>query len=134
MSELFGLVNKHLSLPTDELVLKLREFLRVFHTHQLVKKVECIRQNLFRSQHRPSEDSRRLLIEGMHRLTRCDYQCLDRGLALIEVLFCGPGSFFSTPQASSAGAPRLSQKPPCAPKMISTLRKQLIFGLEAPQQ
>jgi hypothetical protein len=24
----------------------------------------------------------------MHRLTRCDYQCLDRGLALIEVLFC----------------------------------------------
>src|SRR4029453_16410474 len=88
LPELFGLVSEHLSLPTDELALKLREFLRILHTHQLVKKVERIRQRLFRGQHRPPEDSRCLLIEGIHRLTRCNHQCLGRGLALIEVLFC----------------------------------------------
>jgi len=87
LPELFGLVSEYLSLPTDELALKLRELLGILHTDQLVKKVERIRQSLFRSQHRPSDDSGRLLIEGIHRLTHCDHQCLDRSLALIEVLF-----------------------------------------------
>ena len=41
-SELFGLIPKHLSLPTDELGLDLSEFLGLSHTNELVSKVERI--------------------------------------------------------------------------------------------
>jgi hypothetical protein len=56
-------------------------------------------------------------LSGLDVLDRCWQEDLPSPLGH------PPGSFFSMRQASSAGAPRLSQKPPCAPKMISTLRK-----------
>src|SRR5438067_10349683 len=40
--DLFRLISQQLSLPTDELGLDLREFLWLFHTNELVSKVERI--------------------------------------------------------------------------------------------
>src|SRR5215813_4830429 len=52
---------QHLSLPTDKLGLDTSEFLRLFHTNELVSEVERIFERLFSKQHRVADKSRLLV-------------------------------------------------------------------------
>jgi hypothetical protein len=44
LAQVLGLISKYLSLPTDELALKLRQFLRFLHAKELVSEVEGVRE------------------------------------------------------------------------------------------
>src|SRR5262245_7031204 len=87
LPKLFGLISEHLGLPTDELTLKLSEFLRLAHANHPLGKVERVEERFFGQEHGALANDRRLLIHAFGRLA-CDHEhALESGLALAQILF-----------------------------------------------
>src|SRR5215831_21410129 len=87
LPKLFGLISKHLGLPTDELALKLSEFLRLAHANHPLGKVERIEKRFFGQEHGALANDRRLLIHAFGRLAGDHEHALASGLALAQILF-----------------------------------------------
>src|SRR5215813_96328 len=87
LPKLFGLISKHLGLPTDELARKLSEFLRLAHADHPLGKVERIEERFFDQEHGALANDRRLLIHAFGRLASDHEHALESGLALAQILF-----------------------------------------------
>src|SRR5262245_39375102 len=57
LPELFGLISQDLSLPADELALKLGEFLWFLHANELLNKVESVGERFFGHEYGALADS-----------------------------------------------------------------------------
>src|SRR5262245_12019491 len=86
LPQLFGLVSQDLSLPADELALKLGKFLRFLHAKELLNKVERVGERFFGQEHGALADRRCLLIHAVDGFARDHEQALEGGLALCEIL------------------------------------------------
>src|SRR5262249_29295320 len=86
LPKLFGLISKDLGLPTDELTLKLSEFLRLPHANHPLGEVEGVQERFFRKDHAAVAKPRRLLIHAFRRRPGDREQTLESGLALAEIL------------------------------------------------
>src|SRR5262249_53339767 len=86
LPQLFGLVSQDLSLPADELALKLGEFLWFLHAKELLNKVERVGERFFGQEHGALADRRCLLIHTIDGFARDHEQALECGLALREIL------------------------------------------------
>src|SRR5262245_31545646 len=82
-----GMISKHLGLPTDELALKLSEFLRLAHADHPLGKVERVVERFFGQEHGALANDRRLLIHAFGRLAGDHEHALESGLALAQILF-----------------------------------------------
>src|SRR5262249_21835314 len=71
--------------PTDKLGLDSSEFLWLFHTNQLVSKVERILERFFSKQHGVANESR-LLIDATNGAAGYRQETIKSGLALVEIL------------------------------------------------
>jgi hypothetical protein len=88
LPKLFGLISKDLGLPTDELTLKLSEFLRFPHANHPLGEVERVQERFFRKEHGAVANTSRLLI---HALRRRPGDRLSRA-ALLWLRFCSATS------------------------------------------
>src|SRR5215813_1278933 len=78
---------QHLGLPTDELALKLSEFLWLAHANHPLGKVERVEERFFGQEHGALANDRRLLIHAFGRLAGDHEHALESGLALAQILF-----------------------------------------------
>src|SRR6266487_174233 len=86
LPKLFGLISKDLGLPTDELTLKLSEFLRFPHANHPLGEVESVQERFFRKEHGAVANISRLLIHAFRRRSGDREQTLKSDLALAEIL------------------------------------------------
>src|SRR5262245_29367994 len=87
LPNLLGLISEHLGLPTDELALKLSEFLRLAHANHPLGKVERVEERFFGQEHGALANDHRLLIHAFGRLAGDHEHALESGLALAQILF-----------------------------------------------
>ena len=84
---------EHLRLPTNEVGLNLREFLRFPYMNDLASTHERIGEHLFSNCYGVLTNSGRLPINATGSIPRDRKETLKSDLALVEVLFC----YFSYP-------------------------------------
>ena len=90
LPKLFGLISKDLGLPTDELTLKLSEFLRFPHANHPLGEVESVQERFFRKEHGAVANTGRLLIHAFRRRPGDREQTLES--ALLWLRFCSATS------------------------------------------